>query len=951
MDLIFALVLLLIVAISVVWSVFVRKLAKTRIRSISVIACVLLALIGTFIFKSVVLDPAFAKDLLNEYGESLPKELTDLTNSSNLLFEFVLGLPVALISPVIFVTLYVVLSLISGIVYLFILIFGGRAIKKSNQKDIPYVKAKCIAWSAASAFLSLIVILIPVAFYGGLANDVVETVAGMEVVDAKTQETLQMVSDDYLTPIADGTTVSVFRALGGDILIDEMTSFTISGGTVYLRNEVRAIFNVTDSVMALTGDLSECGDAEADALVVAVDSLTNSKLLTAISAELICMSTEEIATGKKYIKVDDSGMFDDLVNKTVTILYTDAKSENDTERTQYKADLKTVALMFSDLIKGGAIANMDDTEAMMDELAGGTTIKKVIRDLGQNSSMKCLIPEVTNIGIKAIANAVDVREDADEVYNELMSTIAADLNSVKELDDAEKVKELSPKLTDAFDNAGIVIDKQVIDLYSVAMIQGIINEAGDEEITAADVEGFFAAFADSANQIDTPDSADDDDNANSIPAILARMIYNLSIVDVKATDYNEEDVNDMIAAGALAMTGSTESVLYKVIVEGVVLKKNLDAMFVDSTKDPNYTYAIQNKFYSTSTFENTIALASAAAMKEHSLLLFMDEIAIDVDNVGDFDADVEAEAIGGIFAQAGTLMNDVSGDDINLGTMAGSVGAILNSLNKSECVGEEKTANLFIAILQSSTVRDSASMDIGTATQLGVKGTVKNANGDPVDYEKTFKTISNTMDVLQNMNSSTEEGMSQEDLAVVLKDLNPQTAGMIESYITEDRLAEDYGLDAEQSGTAAPLISDVFGYMGNANMSEEESAKEAEALNDVMNLVTNASDRAQSNETSQVMFGTDNNSVMGKTADDTVATFMASESLKHSLNENSESLDDDPFGVKDMMTEESEDKQQLLDAMKNHYTASEDKEQDANDLTNLGKLFGLSGTDMEYILG
>ena len=951
MDLIFALVLLLIVAISVVWSVFVRKLAKTRIRSISVIACVLLALIGTFIFKSVVLDPAFAKDLLNEYGESLPKELTDLTNSSNLLFEFVLGLPVALISPVIFVTLYVVLSLISGIVYLFILIFGGRAIKKSNQKDIPYVKAKCIAWSAASAFLSLIVILIPVAFYGGLANDVVETVAGMEVVDAKTQETLQMVSDDYLTPIAGGTTVSVFRALGGDILIDEMTSFTISGGTVYLRNEVRAIFNVTDSVMALTGDLSECGDAEADALVVAVDSLTNSKLLTAISAELICMSTEEIATGKKYIKVDDSGMFDDLVNKTVTILYTDAKSENDTERTQYKADLKTVALMFSDLIKGGAIANLDDTEAMMDELAGGTTIKKVIRDLGQNSSMKCLIPEVTNIGIKAIANAVDVREDADEVYNELMSTIAADLNSVKELDDAEKVKELSPKLTDAFDNAGIVIDKQVIDLYSVAMIQGIINEAGDEEITAADVEGFFAAFADSANQIDTPDLADDDDNANSIPAILARMIYNLSIVDVKATDYNEEDVNDMIAAGALAMTGSTESVLYKVIVEGVVLKKNLDAMFVDSTKDPNYTYAIQNKFYSTSTFENTIALASAATMKEHSLLLFMDEIVIDVDNVGDFDADVEAEAIGGIFAQAGTLMNDVSGDDINLGTMAGSVGAILNSLNKSECVGEEKTANLFIAILQSSTVRDSASMDIGTATQLGVKGTVKNANGDPVDYEKTFKTISNTMDVLQNMNSNSEEGMSQEDLAVVLKDLNPQTAGMMESYITEDRLVEEFEFDPQQSATAAPIISDVFGYWNNPDveMDEEKSAKEAEALNDVMNLVTNASDRAQNDETSQVMFGTDNNSVMGKSADDTVATFMASESLKHSLRENSESLDDDPFGVKDMMTEESEDKQQLLDAMKNHYTASEDK--DTTDLTNFGKLFGLSGTDMEYVFG
>jgi hypothetical protein len=299
-------------------------------------------------------------------------------------------------------------------------------------------------------------------------------------------------------------------------------------------------------------------------------------------------------------------------------------------------------------------------------------------------------------------------------------------------------------------------------------------------------------------------------------------------------------------------------------------------------------------------------------------------------------------------------MNDISGE-INIGKMAGSVGSILNSLRDSESVGEERTTNLFIAIIQSSMVRDAANMDIGTATQLGVKGTAKNADGTPVDYEKTFKTISNTMDVLQNMNSSTEEGMSQADLSTVLKDLNPQTAGMIESYITEDRLAEDYGLDAEQSSTAAPLISDVFGYMGSADMTEEECEREAEALNDVMNLVTNASDRANSGETTgQTVFGDDpNTSIMGKTAEDTVATFMASESLKHSLDNNSKNgtLAEDPFGMQDMMNEESEDKQQLLDAMKGHYEASEDKEKDANDLSNLGKLFGLGEEDMGYILG
>ena len=64
MSTIFTVALLVFVAISVVWSVFVRKLLKTRIKSILVIASVLVALIGTIIIKDSVLDPAFAEGTL-----------------------------------------------------------------------------------------------------------------------------------------------------------------------------------------------------------------------------------------------------------------------------------------------------------------------------------------------------------------------------------------------------------------------------------------------------------------------------------------------------------------------------------------------------------------------------------------------------------------------------------------------------------------------------------------------------------------------------------------------------------------------------------------------------------------------------------------------------------------------------------------------------------------------
>ena len=212
------------------------------------------------------------------------------------------------------------------------------------------------------------------------------------------------------------------------------------------------------------------------------------------------------------------------------------------------------------------------------------------------------------------------------------------------------------------------------------------------------------------------------------------------------------------------------------------------------------------------------------------------------------------------------------------------------------------------------------------------------------------------MDVLQNMNSSTEEGMTTEALTTVLQDLNPQTAGMMETYITEDRLAEDYGLNQEQSTTAAPLISDVFGYWNDpdVSMTEEESKKEAEALSDVMTLVTSASDKANSGESNQSVFGGED-SVLGKSADETVETFMSSEALKHSLNKNSAdgTLDGDPFGMGDMLsnTEDSSETEDLKNAMGNYYANSEDKENDKESLTNLGKLFGFTDEDMKDVFG
>ena len=864
MGTIFTAVLLLFVAVSVLWSVFVRKLVKTRIKSIFVIASVVLALIGTVAVKNFVLDPAFAQDtLLPMVASDLPAMVGDLVTSSAALREVALGLPVALISPMIFVLLYIVLYVLTSIIYLLVLLFAGRKLRKSKKNKAPYAKARGFVWSACSAALSLIVILLPIAFYGSLIDDTLVALCDADVIPTDAQGTVETVNEKYVAPITKGTAVEMFRAFGGDMVIEELTSFSLKGEKIYIQKEFGAISGLVGDIMPLTkaGAPTNYGEEEVDAVVSIVDSLSKSKFLTAIASEAVYLLTDDMVSGEKDMPMADNEMFGDLIAKVITILHDDAQ-----DTTLFVADLKTVAEMAGELVKGGVLNNLGYTEALMEELAGGSTIKNVILALGKNSSMKGLIPEVTNIGIEAIASFVEVKADANEAYTELLNTVAADLNAVKDLEGEGKAAELAAKLADAFDTAGVVVEKETVEAYAASMLVEIASMRDETAVTADDVQAFFA----------------------------------------------------------------------------------------------------------TTTLANAVALQNAEEYEKITLLVFLDDLVIDADAAAELITDQtveqEAEAIGGIFSQAGSLLNQVSGE-INIGTMAESVGGILNALNNSVCVGQERTSNLFVAIVQSSIVRDTANMDIATATDLGIKG----STGDNIDYAKTFKTISNTMDLLQNMNSSTEGGMSQEDLTTVLKDLNQQTAGMIESYITEDRLTNDYGLNAEQSGTAAPIISDVFGYMGSADMTEEECAKEAEAITDVMNLVTSASDKASSGESSQTIFGGED-SVLGKDATSTIETIMSSESIKHSLNNNSDKLEGDIFGMQatqggegeeggegqapaqGLLTEE--EMTQLEDAMHGYYNdeervnnqTEEERQKDKEALTNIGKLFGYSVEDMEAIL-
>ncbi len=860
MSIIFTILVLLGIAINVVWAVFMRKLVKSRIRGICTLASFLIALIAALAFSGTATDPVFINETVMPMLQSyIPDNAQALLTASPALYQVAFGMASALITPMLFVIFYILTSLLGWIVYGIIVLVHNSKMKreentsKKKPAPVPYATARSIIWGVVSVAVTIVVIFVPVSVYGRLAVDITDAAVEADVLGAYGEQ-VDSLTAKYVKPVVENPLVEIFRVFGGDALTDEMTSFTVGEKTAYLDDEIHTFISMGCKVMPLAKvKPADYGADEAAILESLADDFAKSNILSTIAAELTKAATDAWIAGDDFmgISADEftsvaDGMFADFINRTIRILNTDSQKP-----AVLCADIKTLAQMAGDLIESGAFAKLGDTEGMAKALVEGDTVKNVIVDLGNNNSLKVLIPEVANIGIEAIGTYMKVENDADALYEDLMAAIANDLNNVGDAETA--ADDLAANLRKTLDKAGIVIDKQTSKTYADALMSSLV-EGANAEITADDVKKFFA------------------------------------------------------------------------------------------------------------TYSECTALQSAETLREETVLVFLDDLLIDVDEaaakINENTVEDEAEAIAAIFKTAGKLVKEFSSEKVDIEKTAGSIGSILNSLDSSVSFGKKRTSDLFVAILQSSMVREAVGFDIATATELGKKG----SEGETVDYEKTFQTVSNAMDMMQNMNDGKLE---QGDIEDLLENITPETAGMIESFITEERLTEDYGMNKEQSELAAPLISDVFVYLGDADLTEEQRKNEAAAINDVMNLVTNASDRANSSEApAESLFGEEGeNSVLGKTADQTIQTIMASGAIKEALNNNPEKLENGGlFGQKGEEGEEEvtqttlseAEKGELLGAMERYYTetefSSEDaKKKDAEALANIGKLFGLSNDDMSFL--
>ncbi len=940
LNLTLCLVLLGIVAIGVLLSLY-RGVKRSRIRALMILGCGIASLVLTVLLRGMILtDGVMDKNIL-PFLDGLGTDMSlvvEMLNISPTLNDVLANTITSLVTPFLCVILFLVLCFFTWIVYL------ALNIRKQEAK---FSVLRSIAWGAAQGLICGVIFLIPVATYMEYAPIVADCVLEADLLTREQEVYLQESMENVAS--ANKGILGVYRTLGGKQICKLLGNFKVNDQTVVMADEIDSVASFGISVYRLAkSPIASYGNSEVAALNAISDSFEDSILLPTIAGEIIYDVTQKWMNGDSFFGVakpsfgDMNEAFDPLFTRLLSVLNADA---HNTEA--LRADFATVADMIATLTKNGVFANLSNTDQLLNMLAQNEVVTQLIFSLGENQNMKVLIPEINKFGMRIIATTLGVPENADEIYNSFIDDVVVALNEVRSLESEQQLETLSNKLITAFDEAGIMVDSVLIDCYSASMITDLVNRT--ELTTKQDVQDFFTLLTLSMEQESVPQDSDPTEPIVYRESVaLSASKSNQMISGSAYADLTDEQIKKTgaaILANALKTLKNEQTVGQEA---GTVLVTVYADLLVDAPETLEKLGTVELKAaISEETITVSASLNSAETVKQVTRKITLDDLLIDADaaaaTITSETITKEAEAISAIFNAANELKTQLNQEsEVKLDEIAGAVGNILDSLGQTETFGSDKTADLFTAVLQSETVRDAADLDLKTATDMANSAT--DSSKGEVSYTQTLTVVSGSISVVTKLGQNGEK-VAEEELVELIRNLNPQTSGMIEIYVTTERM-ESYNVPADKSETTAQMIRAVFHYMANESLSDYDA--EAKALNQVLTIALSAKDHSSA-ENLYTKNGVEG--VLPGNAYETVTIFLGSDAITYALrttilDENGVVIEEkrDAFGWGKSMSPDSDGYKDTVEAIKTYYQEHKD-EQTKLDLEAFAAMLGVDAAE------
>ena len=474
---------------------FFRKLSKSRIRGITLIVSAVLAVVTTISLRSTLASQSVMNKLIAAADTPMVSEFMGISETMS---EVLINCAASLLAPMVCLLLYIVYSIVTWVIYCVITIVLKPTFKRYDRAASAS-RARSLVWGAVSGIVTIFILFIPVASYTEIAIPVIETVAESGELGQYNSNVLKSSLESEIKPANEGA-IEAFRAVGGNAICGALTDFEINGEKVALGKELGSILNFVNDIMKLSGTaIKDVDHSDSEVFTDMADSFEDSVLLPTIVGDVVYGITDHWIKGTNFAGFkqpdlgEDAEIAQPFVDKLVEILHDDAKNEEALE-----ADFRTIAKIVVICADNDIFKSFSNTDALMIALGNQGFLNGIISEIGANSTMKALIPEITNMGLRAIANALDVPDGDQQAYTQMMDALAGSLNEVKDLSEEERNEKLTNDVEQALKDAGIEVvpeQRETISTYVADMSTELIDNSDKEELTAEDVKDFLAKYA------------------------------------------------------------------------------------------------------------------------------------------------------------------------------------------------------------------------------------------------------------------------------------------------------------------------------------------------------------------------------------------------------------------------------------------------------------------------
>ncbi len=910
----------------------IRGSKKSFFRMLTVVFSAVFAFLLTVTFKNIAINITMSEILDNLISEDAIEEIL---YSSPIIKQVVSKTVAGLFAPILFLALFLIFSIITYVLYFIItLLFRKYFTGKKGGSTKSSIK---LIFAALYGFIQCVVVsasfVILIVSYTNIVPEISPKIECSTSVKPEQKDMIMSISEN----IEDANNtffVSTYKNFGLNFASNSLTGYSINYNgkkiNVNMSDEISLIADLVISFMDLKAEpIRDYGEQEAALIKKIGQSFTKSEILSITGTELLHQATEKWKYGDSFLNIKKPYLGDELdplLTKLIDVFYESTKSTE-----TFNEDIITTTDLIAIFAKNGILssANSAQTNNLFDSFASDGVITEITVTLNKNPRMKVLIPEITNIGLKILANSLGISSNTAEIYNEVLTNIANYITNTKNETDTEKrVDELKPVLKTEFENIGISIEPEYIDLLA----EGLINDFGDfeGEITPEFIAEFFDIYNNMTETAGSENSGDID-----LPLVSS------GVASTDGNNCTENEIKSKLPVNFTNAANNKKIYTYPKYAENALIlstgaaqaAKGSLALINNASSDKIESFKNSSKYIGGMRSYLT-AVINRTTTEE---FLFSADCVIN-------DPQAEGLALETMVKEVASIINSLKTSDANgLNTIkkaSQSFGKALDSLAKTEMYGMLKTSKLFTAIIQSKTLVDATNISIPETIKISKK---QFENAGSVSFVSLMNVFVSTVDV---MNSMQNNNISTDQIEDLIGNLTPENTDIIQEVITTDRM-EQIGIPKDKAETSTELISDLFKNLGKIE-DPDTYADEAKAVENIINLgIAAKNNNSQGGEQNKHLFSkNEEEGSLGCSADDMVNNIMSSTAVCETVLSTAMDKETvDPFGVSENISKEDADA--IKDACDNYVFQNADKspeefEKINNTLDAINKLLGIT---------